>query len=171
MANAPRKGARWTKEDDAMLIKKWGIRHPAAIAKILGRTLPATKRRAYIVCGTKKMNRGGYSVRSLSEETGYHYTQIKKAILALGFEARVRQKGKYSSKSERRWGKTWDNRTWLINDSQAEKIVDWLAKDEYSEEYLLHFKAKGEKLDRWAKKHDCCIDCGTTDRKHVGKGL
>jgi len=163
-------GKRWTKREDVYLLQNWGMKHPAKIAKNLGRSLSATKRRAYIVCGTKKMNRGGYSVRSLAQETGYHYTQIRKAIVALGLESRVRQKGKHTD-SERRWGKGWDNRTWLINDINAEKILEWLGEEEYSEAYLLHFKAKGEKHHAWAKKYDKCIECGTTERKHVGKGL
>jgi len=171
MDKTPNKGNRWTKKDDSVLIRYWGQKHPKQIAKILGRTLPATKRRAYIVLGTKKMNRGGYSVRSLAEETGYHPTQVRKAIMALNLDGKVKQKGKHN-KNERRWGKSWDNRTWLLNERHTEKILAWLRDaDEYSDEYRLHFHPKGCKLDRWAKEHDKCIGCGTTEKKHQGKGL
>jgi hypothetical protein len=155
---AENKGKRWTKKDDATIVYRWGFMHPSRIAKMLGRTEAACKGRVYLLLGTKRMNRGGYSVRSLSEETGYHYTQIRKAIKALNMEHRVRQQGQPSESgqtSKRRWGKAWDNRTWLITYDQAERITNWL---------------RDEKTP-WSHKHECCIKCGTTKRKHYSKGL
>ena len=171
---AENKGKRWTKKDDAALISRWGSLHPSRIAKLLGRTEAACKRRAYLLLGTKRMNRGGYSVRSLAEGTGYHSTQIRKAIKALNIEHRVRQQGQPSESnrtSKRRWGKAWDNRTWLITYDQAERITNWL-RDEYetSEAYRMCFLPRGEKLEMWSRKHACCVGCGTTERKHYGKG-
>lgn len=152
-------------------MNSWGTSYPEEIAEKLGRTVGACRSKAYSLLGTKSMNRGGYSVRSLSKETGYHYTQIRGAILALGLEDSIKRKGGSCHEALRRWGKGWDNRTWLITDNVAEAILKYLGEDtEVSAGYALCFLPKGCKLDRWSRAHDCCVECGTTEKKHWGKG-
>lgn len=31
--------------------------------------------------------------------------------------------------------------------------------------------ASGRKITQWTRKHACCVRCGTTERKHSGRGL
>lgn len=40
---------------------------------------------------------------------------------------------------------------------------------EHSKDLKLALKEKYK--NKWAMKYDCCIECGTTERKHHGKGL
>lgn len=34
-----------------------------------------------------------------------------------------------------------------------------------------HNQGKSRSLSRWSRKHECCIRCGTTERKHNARGL
>ena len=153
MTQSSTKRSLWTKEEDSQLIFYWGNRSTEWISKKLGRTVKACEKRMLMITGSRSIKRGKWTQRSLAEETGFTYPQIRWAVEELGLQVK-RPPNKNRTKKAKK-ARPWDNKAWLIDDEQADKIIEWLCRY------------------RWMKnnKYPNCRDCGTKDTPHKGKGL
>lgn len=92
------------------------------------------------------ITRGSYSLEQVCEETGYHRTQLKRAMKALG----------------QRWTRTGRGGTFLISAEQVEEMVAWLAHDFWSIQHGLYCCLR---CGTESKPHRCMGLCGRCYRK------
>lgn len=78
----------WTQFEKDRLRWNWTDIPPEAIARELGRTLSAVLGMAHTL-GLRKIKRGE-SITALAKRTGYHRTQIERALKQLGIRPRAR---------------------------------------------------------------------------------
>jgi len=143
----------WTNEEISKLIFYWGNRPKEWISKEINRTIKACEKRMLMATGSRSIKRGKWTQRSFAEETGFTYSQIKWAVEELRLQ--VKQPPNKNRTKEAKKARPWDNRAWLIDEEQYDKIIEWLCRY------------------RWMKnnKFPGCRDCGTKDIPHKGKGL
>lgn len=159
-----RRKRRWTKKEDAemlRLLEKW----PASeVAKRLQRT------RLAVECRVRdlgfKLQQGKFSLTGLCEETGYTQAQIKRAAQSLGQKWRRERRGTRThrrGKPVRRWTARTDGKggpRWLITEDQITEILEWLRNP----------PPTPERPRRWSRKFDCCVVCRTTELQHYSRG-
>jgi hypothetical protein len=102
----------WTKELDARLLDMIGSKSYAQMAKALGKSVDALRKRAKAL--GHPLDQGTTTLRELSRETGYDRHQLRRAGDALN----------------QHW-KRATNRKLLITTEQAIALVDYLAADRW----------------------------------------
>lgn len=102
-----------------VLRKRVGQSRPADDCRRTTHAIRAKVRREF---GGGGITRGTYSLNQVSEETGYHRTQLKRAMQALG----------------QRWTRTARRGDYLISAEQVEEMVTWLQHDFWSPRHELY---------------------------------
>lgn len=112
----------WTKHEEYTIFQGVGIYGLDWFRRKTGRSLDAVQAKARRMYGPGGLTRGSYSLREAVEKTGYHASQLRRAMQAL------RQK----------WKRTSPRGSFLIYEEQLEELVQWLKKDYWNIRHRLY---------------------------------
>lgn len=156
----PRSGYHWTKKEIDYL--KWHYRyvHAKKISKELGRSVCSIYRKAFSL-GLDDKERY-YNITDLSEISGYSCKVIKNVIEKSGIDVRLQPRLSVGTTNTSRV------KRYALTEEQKDEILDLLRK--YGSRGSIDIKFV--KVGVWGEgnKPDCCIECGTIEREHYGKG-
>lgn len=134
----------WTLEDQKILIEHWPKMSARELARMLGRTESAVRRRVRMV------ERPDMTLREFSRHTGFSRSSIRRALDVLGIKMRERR--------------VTYRRGWR-------KGARWAALTPAVQERLLRYLT-GSRRD-WGieGRPTTCADCGTREHPHYAKGM
>ena len=107
---APRHQKHWTEDEDRTLCWNWGLLTDTNIAKRLGRTVAACRRRASILLGS--CARRTTTIAQLSRASGYTRKMLNAAVYVLNMPVRRTKKSRSGHA--------------LLSEHECEKIIHWL---------------------------------------------
>jgi hypothetical protein len=153
---------KWTKEEELSLLENIGNYGFAKIQAELNtpyfwlndsRSISAIYSKLRRMGFNGGLTRGGYTLRFITENTGYNKTHIKRAAKAL------RQK----------WKKTSSLGAYIITYDQYEEICNWLKLDYWSKLHKIHGCLWCSTHDKPHKCYGLCVDCMKVYNKFLSK--
>lgn len=156
---------RWTDREEALLRAAWGVEPIDNICERLGRTRHAVRFRAYRM-GLPAPSERSWRMGEVVRVTGYDESTIRSAASALRLHLRRVEPLRHR---QRRHG--YKRGHYAITPEQLDQIVKYL-KERTAEHDRLWRSRTGE----WGKggrtkKPKACVECKTTERAHVTRGL
>lgn len=127
-------GARWTRQQELTLLQGVGVYGVSWLeARVgdsydwpnapTGRSAKALYAKARRLYGAGGLTRGAYSLREISQRSGYSVSQLRRAMEVL----------------HQKWKRTRDTRgPYLIYEDQVEELLDWLKGDCWSKRLRLY---------------------------------
>lgn len=165
MPETPNHRKPWTHEENEYLQYNWGEKPLIIMARKLGRTPWAV-----LVHGSRNlklgtMHRGTWSLRMLSDHSGFSVEKIKNAIEKLGIVVRRSHTGAQALKGRKR------SRRRALTEDQAEALIDYMLDN--PQIYRDEPGAKRTTRGVWGvgSKPAYCVKCGTTEKPHEAKGF
>lgn len=117
-----RKLRKWTKREEMILLDSLGAIGVKALIKKLKRTRNAIDSKIRRLLGPSGLTQGTYTLRAISEFTGYDTRMLKRARNALG----------------QKWKRTSPKGRYLITEDQFSEIKDWLVGGYWSNKAHLY---------------------------------
>lgn len=148
-------GKRWTKKEEQVLLQGAGVYGVGWFQLRVGdsyewegapagRSAAALYSKARRLYGGGGLTRGAYSLRAVALKSGYSYSQIRRAMEALG----------------QKWKRTRNTRgSYLIYEEQVDDLMEWLKKDCWAKSSRLYCCAWCSTESRPHKAVGLCVRC------------